>query len=291
MRKKATASSADPLPRYMRVATRPTPAASMISIGWKTKRNCGTLKSNSAWKVERPSSRPPGSAMRRAKIAQDFSRSGVPAAALARTPSMSRTDRPTSVIDAPPMSMRCVGPQSVTSWPKRRCQTSSSGKPISENAPQAHDEDAAERRVPVLLDADRGRPDLLLRQHHGEEARGEDAEEAEEDEVVRRVGERALVAAVVDVQRDVPVHAEDRGEQRARGEADGQRGPAGQAGDALGEGGEVGEDVHAAGAVADAEEQQDGGRDDARRRSRGPPRLWRRRRRARSPRRREGMRS
>ena len=44
---------------------------------------------------------------------------------------------PMSVIAAPPMSIRWVGPQSVTSWPKRRCQTSSSGNPISANIPQA----------------------------------------------------------------------------------------------------------------------------------------------------------
>ena len=39
---------------------------------------------------------------------------------------------------APPMSMRCVGPQSVTSWPKRRCQPSSSGKASSEKLPEAN---------------------------------------------------------------------------------------------------------------------------------------------------------
>ena len=44
---------------------------------------------------------------------------------------------PTSVIAAPPMSIRWVGPHSVTSWPNRRCQTSSSGKPIRLKAPQA----------------------------------------------------------------------------------------------------------------------------------------------------------
>jgi hypothetical protein len=82
------------------------PAASMISIGWKTKRNCGTLKSNSAWNVDRPMSRPPGSAALRANCAHDFSRSGWPAAAFARWPSMSSTERPMSVIDAPPISMR-----------------------------------------------------------------------------------------------------------------------------------------------------------------------------------------
>ena len=44
---------------------------------------------------------------------------------------------PISVIAAPPISIRWVGPQSVTSWPNSRCQTSSSGKPISANAPAA----------------------------------------------------------------------------------------------------------------------------------------------------------
>ena len=55
-----------------------------------------------------------------------------------------------------------------------------------------------------------------LRQRDREEAGGEDAEQAGEDEVVRRVGERARVAPVVDVQGDVPVHAEQRDEQRDR---------------------------------------------------------------------------
>ena len=64
-RKNATAPSAAPRPAHMRAATRPTPAASMISIGWKTNRNWGTPKSNSAWKVDRPSSRPPVSATAR----------------------------------------------------------------------------------------------------------------------------------------------------------------------------------------------------------------------------------
>ena len=44
---------------------------------------------------------------------------------------------PISEIEAPPISIRCVGPQSVTSWPNSRCQTSSSGKPISAKPPAA----------------------------------------------------------------------------------------------------------------------------------------------------------
>ncbi len=136
-RKKPTAPSAAPRPPHIRVATRPTPAAIMISSGWKTKRNCGTPKSNSAWKVERPSMNPPVSATARARSAQ-FASPRFPPASRARSPSTSRTAIPTRVIDAPPMSIRWVGPQSVTSWPNRRCQTSSSGKPVSAKAPQAH---------------------------------------------------------------------------------------------------------------------------------------------------------
>ena len=122
-----------------------------------------------------------------------------------------------SVIAAPPISIRCVGPQSVTSWPKSRCQMSSSGKPSSENAPQAQIS-----TPPSGAYQSRGDPDarsgrgFVLRQDDREEAGGEDAEQADEDEVVRRVGQRARVAALVDVQGDVPVHAEQRDEQRDR---------------------------------------------------------------------------
>ena len=76
------------------------------------------------------------------------------------------------------------------------------------------DQDAADRRVPVLRDPDRrGTGALaLLGQRDREDAGGEDAEQADEDEVVGGVGQRAGVAAVVDVQGDVPVHPEQRGE-------------------------------------------------------------------------------
>src|SRR3954447_3337852 len=70
------------------------------------------------------------------------------------------------------------------------------------------DEDTAERGVPVARDAQGDGARALLRERHGDEAGGEDAEEAGEDEVVGRVGERARVAAVIDVQGDVPVHPE-----------------------------------------------------------------------------------
>ena len=214
----------------MRVVTRPTPAASMISSGWNTKRNCGTPKSNSAWKVESASRNPPVSATASSSRVSAGACSDRPAARFARMPSTDSTAIPTSVIAAPPISIRCVGPQSVTSCPNSRCQTSSSGKPVSENAPHAQistpPSGACQSLVRRIADA-LGRS---FGQHHRDEAGGEDAEQAGEDEVVGGVGERALVAADADVQRDVPVHPEHRGEQRRGGDRARQRDPAGQAG-------------------------------------------------------------
>jgi hypothetical protein len=82
----------------------------------------------------------------------------------------------------------------------------------------------ADRDVPALEEADRGGAGLLVQGHRTrEDAAGEDTEEAEEDQVVRGVGQRALVASDADVQRDVPEHAQQRHEQRERGE-DGRQG-------------------------------------------------------------------
>ncbi len=105
-------------------------AASAISIGWNRKSNCGTPKSNSAWNVESPSRRAPGSEIRR----MNATHAGAERV-LAPPASTNSTASPISVIAAPPISIRCVGPHSVTSWPNSRCQTSSSGKPISANVP------------------------------------------------------------------------------------------------------------------------------------------------------------
>ena len=91
--------------------------------------------------------------------------------------------------------------------------------------------DAADRGVPVAGYADGRSARLAVRQDDREEAGGEDAEEAGEDEVVGGVGERALVAALPDVQGDVPVHAEDGDDQGDRGDVAGQDGPRGGAGD------------------------------------------------------------
>ncbi len=57
-------------------------------------------------------------------------------AAIARRPSYSSSSTAISESPAPPISIRCVGPHSVTSWPKMRCQISSSGKPIRAYRPQ-----------------------------------------------------------------------------------------------------------------------------------------------------------
>ena len=57
--KNTAAPSAAPGPIQIRAATSATPAAKASMIGSSTSWNCGTPKSNSAWKVERPISRPP----------------------------------------------------------------------------------------------------------------------------------------------------------------------------------------------------------------------------------------
>ena len=122
---------------------------------------------------------------------------------------------PSVASDAPPISMRWVGPQSVTSWPNSRCQMSSSGKPLSANAPQAAiiaPPTGAHQSPPIWIAVLVGRS---VPAGHRQHARDEHAEEPDEDQVVGRVGERARVAAVVDVQGDVPVHAEHGHEQRA----------------------------------------------------------------------------
>ena len=126
------------VPIHTRAATSATPAASAISAGWSTARNCGDAGriepgTSTGRSGARPSARP-GAASRSARTRRA---AGRPTRAdRARTPSCSSTAWPISVIPAPPNNIRWVGPQSVTSWPNTRCQTSSSGKPASANAPQ-----------------------------------------------------------------------------------------------------------------------------------------------------------
>ena len=209
-RKNSAAPSAAPRPSQIRAATSATPAASMISIGWKTIRNCGTPKSNSAWKVESPSNSAPGSEI----AAHERRPTPAPSRVLAPPASTNSTASPISVIAAPPISIRCVGPHSVTSWPNSRCQTSSSGKPISANVPAAAISTPPSGAYQPGATCTATRDGLLQRQAHRQEARREHAEQPGEDEVVRDVGQRPLVAALRDVQGDVPQHPEQRGDQR-----------------------------------------------------------------------------
>ena len=103
-------------------------AASTIS-GSSTKRNCGTPKSNSAWKVLSPTRNPPATAYSPTFTHEVRER-------VTWMPSIIKTQPPYVDRLAPPMSMRWVGPNSVTSWPKSLCQTSSSGKPSRAKVPQ-----------------------------------------------------------------------------------------------------------------------------------------------------------
>ena len=124
----------------------------------------------------------------------------------------------------------------------------------------AGEQQAADGHVPALDEADGGGPGLLAHRHRaGEDAAGEDAEQAEQDEVVRRVGQRARVAADVDVQRDVPEHPEQGAQQRGRGEHGGQRDPGRHAGRLAQPGAGPGQDLRAAGAVQPDQAQQDRG--------------------------------
>ena len=85
-----------------------------------------------------------------------------------------------------------------------------------------------------------------------------------------RVGQRARVAALVEVDRDVPVHPEHRDQQRAGDERDRQRRPAGDPRRALGEGGDAADDLRSARCGARrrsrahgrADHQRAGGRED-----------------------------
>lgn len=83
-------------------------------------------------------------------------------------------------------------------------------------AAQRH-EHAADGGVPGAGDPDRGRSRLLVGQHHRQDTGDEQQEQPDQDEVVRRVGQRALVAALADVQAHVPDEAEQRADD-GRGE-------------------------------------------------------------------------
>ena len=140
-------------------------------------------------------------------------------------PSISRIIAPSVESDAPPNSSRCVGPHSVTSWPKMRCQMSSSGKPASATPEQTRIRTPPSGACRPPGRPDRGRAGLLGRQEDRDQPGEEDPEQPDEDEVVRGVGERARIAARVEVGRDVPVHAEHGDQQRAGEHAERERAP------------------------------------------------------------------
>ena len=130
-RKNSAAPSAPPRPSQIRAATSADAGGEHQQDRLEDERGtAGRAKSNSAWKVEsadqeaRRRGAPAGRGPARARAAADRARER-------SSPSTSRTIAPSVESDAPPISIRWVGPQSVTSWPKSRCQMSSSGKPVS----------------------------------------------------------------------------------------------------------------------------------------------------------------
>ncbi len=123
-------------------------------------------------------------------------------------------------------------------------------------------QDATGGRVPTVCDPYGAPPRTLVRKDDREDSRREHAEQSHQDEVVRRVGERAGVAAVVDVQGYVPVHAEEGDVQGNRPQGRGQCRPPRQAGRPLGRGGGPPEDPHAAGTVSHRKAEQGGGGQD-----------------------------
>ena len=98
-------------------------------------------------------------------------------------------------------------------------------KPDHRVHPAARHQHAADRRIPVARDAHRRRTGLVERQHDRQHARDEDAEQADDDEVVRRVGQRAGVAAVADVPADIPDEPEQGADDRRGEDQDRQRHP------------------------------------------------------------------
>jgi hypothetical protein len=106
---------AAPRPIQIRAATSANPAPSAISIGWNSIRNCGTPKSNSAWKIEIPIKSPAIKPTRRAWVTSEGAERSPRRVRRCHIPSRSSTACPTRVMAAPPSIIRWVGPHSVTS--------------------------------------------------------------------------------------------------------------------------------------------------------------------------------
>ena len=80
--------------------------------------------------------------------------------------------------------------------------------------PAAGHQHAADRCVPVTRDAHRGRAGLVEGQDDRRHSPQEDAEQPDDDEVVRGVGQGAGVASVADVPADVPDEPEQGADDR-----------------------------------------------------------------------------
>src|SRR5271168_1668357 len=63
---------------------------------------------------------------------------------------------------------------------------------------------AAHRGVPAAGDPHRCRTRLVEGQYHRDHAGHEDAEQTDDDEVMRRVGQRTGIAPIADVPADIP---------------------------------------------------------------------------------------
>lgn len=100
------------------------------------------------------------------------------------------------------------------------------GKADERKRAAGHKQDAAHRDMPVARQTHGGATGAPVGEHQGQPSGGEQAEQSGEDEVVGGIGQRARVAPVVDVQGDVPVHAEHRRDQCHRGQDQRQGGPA-----------------------------------------------------------------
>ena len=179
-------------------------------------RNCGTPKSNSAWNDRQADEQPPVSARATSRRHPRPLRPCAPAAAWRATALDLQHGDPDE------RHRGAADQHQVRRAPERHVLAEEPVPDVVEReadqregaagADQTRRRAARTSRGAILIAVALG---LALRQDHRQEAGAEDAVEAGEDEVVRGVGQRALVAALVDVQRDVPVHAEDRDEQRS----------------------------------------------------------------------------
>ena len=183
---------------------------------------------------------------------------GVSPSPATRWPSTTSAQHANVVREAPPMSWMWVGPQAVTSWPNRRCQMSSSGNPASAITPHAESSTAPTGTDQLRREPHRRRTPPVAEDHRQQRAEG-DAVEPDDDEPVRRVGERPRVAAAVDVPRDVPVVAPHRDQQAHTHDPDREHDPGRQAGALLGDPHERVEPPVAPVQVADEHDDAHGG--------------------------------